>query len=412
MQRIPVVIIGAGQAGLAMSHCLGRRGVAHVVLERGRVAERWRTERWDSLRLLTPNWMSRLPGWSYRGAAPDGFMPCRELVRHFEAYARSTQAPVQSGVAVQALRRGPFGYRVETSAGAWEAEAVVVATGHCDRPAVPGWAQALPAAIRQVTPADYRNPAQLPEGGVLVVGASATGVQLAEEIQRSGRPVHLSVGRHTRLPRRHRGRDIWCWLDRSGLLDEPTTRHADLARAQRQPSFQLVGRSYGGTIDLGTLQGAGVRLIGRAKGAEGSRVHLQDDLGATIGAAQQALERLLARLDLVADAAGAPCEAGAARHIAVPAAPTTMDLEAEGIRSVVWATGYCRDYPWLQVPVLNHAGEIIHRGGVTPAPGLFALGLRFMRRRRSGFIDGVGRDAAELTEEILDHLARPSRAAA
>ncbi|MCB4821347.1 NAD(P)-binding domain-containing protein [Roseicella aerolata] len=412
MQRSPVVIIGAGQAGLAMSHCLAARGVAHVVLERGRIGERWRSERWDSLRLLTPNWMARLPGWSYRGAEPDGFMAAGEFARHLEAYAAAMRAPVEPGVTVQAVRRGPHGYRVATSRGLWEAEAVVIATGHCDRPAIPAWARALPAGIRQVTTADYRNPSQLPEGGVLVVGASASGVQLAEEIQRSGRQVHLSVGRHTRLPRHYRGRDIWHWLDRSGLLDERVTQVCDLLQARRQPSFQLVGRPEGGTIDLGTLQAEGVRLLGRASGAVGGVLQLEDGLRETVAAAQQVLLRLLARIDGIADAEGAPREPCAAPRIAAGAAPGSLDLAAEGIGSVVWAGGFRRDYRWLQVPVLDAGGEIIHRGGVTPEAGLFVLGLRFMRRRRSNLIDGVGQDAAELAEAILGHLVQPCRAAA
>jgi putative flavoprotein involved in K+ transport len=412
MQRISVVVIGAGQAGLAISHCLAGRGVPHVVLERGRIAERWRSERWDSLRLLTPNWMTRLPGWSYRGAEPDGFMASDDFARYLDAYAGTAGAPVECGVAVRAVRFGPHGYRVETNRGTWEAAAVVIATGYCDRPAIPGLAHALPADIRQVTPSDYRNPGALPAGGVLVVGASATGVQLAEEIQHAGRQVHLSVGRHTRLPRRYRGRDIWCWLERTGLLDERTTEISDLARARRQPSFQLVGRPDGGTVDLGTLQAAGVRLLGRATGFAGGVLHLQDDLEETVEGAQRALERLLARIDEVADQAGAPRELGVAHRIRVGTAPTSLDLDAAGIRSVVWATGFRRDYGWLQVPVLGADGEILHQGGVTPAPGLFALGLRFMRRRRSSFIDGVGQDAQELTEAILDHLTQPSRVAA
>ncbi|TDH59112.1 pyridine nucleotide-disulfide oxidoreductase [Dankookia rubra] len=412
MQRISVVVIGAGQAGLAISHCLAGRGVPHVVLERGRIAERWRSERWDSLRLLTPNWMTRLPGWSYRGAEPDGFMASGDFAGYLDAYAGATDAPVECGVTVQAVRFGRRGYRVETNRGTWEAAAVVIATGYCDRPAIPDLAQALPAGIRQVTPSDYRNPAELPAGGVLVVGASATGVQLAEEIQRAGRQVHLSVGRHTRLPRHYRGRDIWCWLERTGLLDERTTEVSDLARARQQPSFQLVGRPDGGTTDLGTLQAAGVRLLGRATGHSGGVLHLQDDLEETVEGAQRALERLLARIDGLADQAGASPEPGVAHRIRVGTAPTSLDLDAAGIGSVVWATGFRRDYGWLQVPVLGTDGEIVHQGGITPAPGLFALGLRFMRRRRSSFIDGVGQDARELTEAILDHLTLPSRVAA
>lgn len=411
MPRSSVVIIGAGQAGLAMSCCLSRQGVPHVVLERGRIAERWRSERWDSLRLLTPNWASRLPGWSYRGAEPDGFMTATELAAHLDAYASSFDAPVVEGATVRSVRRGPFGYRVESTAGDWDAGAVVVATGHCDTPLVPNAARDLPASVLQLTPDRYRNPAQLPDGGVLVVGASATGVQLAHEIHRSGRPVTLSVGRHTRLPRRYRGRDIWHWMDRSGLLEDRAAGMLDLARLRRMPSFQLAGRS-GGALDLGTLQAAGIRLTGRFRAVAASTLCFDDDLAASVTAAQAALQRLLARLDTVADAAGAPPDPGAAPPIHLPPAPTALELTTEGIRSVIWATGHRRDYGWLHLPVLDAEGEIQHDGGITPLPGLLVIGLRFLRRRSSSFLDGVGRDAEELAPEILAHLSRPGREAA
>jgi putative flavoprotein involved in K+ transport len=413
MQRVPAIVIGAGQAGLAMSHSLNSRGVDHVVLERGRVAERWRSERWDSLRLLTPNWMTRLPGWSYRGGEPDGFMAAADFVRYLEGYAGASHAPIQADTEVLSVRRGgASGFRVDTSRGAWDTRAVVVATGHCDVPAVPAMARCLPPSIHQLTPSDYRNPGALPPGGVLVVGASATGVQLADEIRRSGRPVALSVGRHTRLPRRYRGRDIWWWLERIGVLDDTAADVADLRRARSQPSFQLVGRPDGGTLDLGTLRDAGVRLLGRAVGAEGSVLRLRDDLAETAAAAQRALERLLARIDVVADADGAPREPGADRAFDPGGSPTALDLEAECMGTVIWATGFGRNYAWLKVPVLDATGEIVHEGGVTPSPGLYVLGLRFLRRRRSNFIDGVGLDAEELAGEVLDHLAQPSRIAA
>ena len=215
MRQTDAIIIGAGQAGLAMSHCLSRSGIDHVVLERGRLAERWHSERWDSLRLLTPNWMSRLPGWSYQGADPDGFMTKQEYAAYLEQYATAASAPVVTGATVQSVRQMPGGYRVESERGVWHAPCVVIATGHCDVPLMPEMAQHIPASIHQLTPCAYRNPAELPEGGVLVVGASASGVQLAEEIQRSGRQVIISVGRHTRLPRLYRGRDIMWWLARS-----------------------------------------------------------------------------------------------------------------------------------------------------------------------------------------------------
>jgi putative flavoprotein involved in K+ transport len=419
MRRVHTVVIGAGQAGLAMSRCLARRGVDHVVMERGRVAERWRKERWDSLRLLTPNWMSRLPGgWSYRGGDPDGFMAMPEVVRYLDDYARSSRAPVEPDTEVLSVHRVPAGYRVATSRGVWQARAVVVATGHCGFPAIPAMARRLPAGIHQVTPSDYRNPAALPGGGVLVVGASATGVQLAEEIHRSGRPVALSVGRHTRLPRRYRGRDIMWWLDRIGALDEAAEQVPDIRRARAQPSLQLVGSPERRSIDLASLRGQGVRVLGRAAGIEGGVVHLQDDLAETTADARRTLARLLARIDAAASpfrisAVPSPEAEALLRPVNFGPSPAALDLAAEGIRTVVWATGYGRDYGWLKVPAaLDAVGEIVHRGGITPSPGLYVLGLRFLRTRKSSFLDGVGADAEALAGHLFDHLATPGRAAA
>jgi len=417
MKRVTAVVIGAGQAGLAMSHCLARRGVAHVVLERGRIGERWRSERWDSLRLLTPNWMSRLPGgWSYQGSDPDGFMTMPEVVAYLESYARSSAAPVEEGTTVLAVRRAPGGdYQVETSRSTWRSHAVVVATGHCDVPLVPAMARHLSPTIHQLTPSQYRNPSALPEGGVLVVGASASGVQIADELRRAGRTVALSVGRHTRLPRRYRGRDILWWMDRIGVLDERCSEVRDIARARAQPSMQLVGDPRGRSLDLAVLHAQGVRVLGRSIGIEGTMLRLRDDLAETIGAAQRTLERLAARIDALADAMGAPRDPEALRPIELPASPATLDLVAEGIGTVLWATGYARDYRWLKpLPgALDPAtGEIVHEGGVTPLPGLYVLGLRFLRRRKSSFLDGTGADAEELATHLLHHLSTPSRAAA
>jgi putative flavoprotein involved in K+ transport len=408
MRSIAAIIIGAGQAGLAMSHCLTSRGIDHVVLERGRTAERWHSERWASLRLLTPNWMSRLPGWTYQGTDPDGFMTAPNFAHHLEAYEHNACIPVEHDTDVLSVQPHSYGYRVQTDCGVWLARCVIMATGHCDIPHVPPMGRQLPSCILQVTPTTYWNPASLPSGGVLVVGASATGVQLAEEIQRSGRQVTISVGRHVRLPRRYRGRDIWWWLDRIGLLDEKP----DQDRASQAPSFQLVGRSENDRLDLGTLRDAGVRPVGRATHVDGSRLHLMDDLAETTASAQQSLERLLDRIDRNADPDTAPREPAAARAIAVDPAPTMLDLADDGIRTVVWATGYRRNYSWLQVPVLGASQEIIHTGGVTSWPGLYVVGLRFMRRRRSNFIDGVGRDAEELAEHAAGYLASPRSQAA
>ena len=405
MKRTDVVIIGGGQAGLAMSRCLGERGIDHVVLERGRLGERWRSERWDSLRLLTPRWQARLPGWSYRGPDPDGFMSKGEVVRYLEGYARSFVAPLEEGVTVEAVERDASGYRVSTDRDVWRASSVVVATGHCDRPSVPAFARALPHDVVQVVPTRYRHPRALPDGGVLVVGASATGVQLAAEIHGSGRPVVLAAGRHVRLPRRYRGRDILWWLDAAGVLAESAAEVRDLEASRRQPSLQLVGRPDHRTIDLATLHAAGVRVVGRAVGVRGGRVLLADDLAESVASAEARLARVLRRVDGYIERAGLAAEVPPAEAVApvrLPPSPSALDLRAEGIRTVLWATGYRRSYPWLKLPVLDERGEIRHAGGLTPEPGLYVLGLHFLRRRNSTFLDGVGADARDLT----DHLAR------
>lgn len=412
MKRTDTVIIGGGQAGLAMSFCLAARGVDHVVVERGRVGARWRTERWDSLRLLTPRWQSRLPGWRYRGPDPDGFMTMPEVIAYLQGYADTLPTAVHEHTEVRSVTRDDGGYRVDTSRGAWRTANVVIATGHCDRPAVPAFASALAPELAQVVPTRYRNPGELPDGGVLVVGASASGVQLADEIHRAGRPVTLAVGGHTRLPRRYRGHDIMVWLEGIGALGETLDDVVDPARARRQPSLQLVGRPDHASLDLGILQAQGVQLVGRAVAADGARVRLAGDLDDTVARADAKLARLLARIDRFVDAHGLDVQPAEPIAPVAPApAPAALDLRAEGIRTVVWATGFRRSYPWLHVPVVDDRGDIRQTGGVTPAPGLYALGLQFMRRRKSTFIDGVGDDARALADHICARL-RHSVAAA
>jgi putative flavoprotein involved in K+ transport len=403
MRTTDVLIVGAGQAGLALSACLAQDGIEHVLIERGRVAERWRSERWESLRLLTPNWMTRLPGHSYAGPDPEGFMGRDEVVGLLEEYAAAIAAPVEEGTTVVSVRPAEDGFRVETDRGAWRARAVVVATGACDLPAVPGWAAALAPEIEQVVPSAYRNPAQLPAGGVLVVGASATGVQLAREIHASGRPVTLAVGRHVRMPRRYRGRDIMEWMDRAGILDEPWHAVPDLAAARRQPSLQLSGAADGAGLDLMMLRAMGVRLAGRAERAEGWRVALGPDLEAECADAERRRRRVLARIDAVAG--DAPEDPAAWEAPVLPrAAARMLDLKAEGIATVVWATGYRQDHGWLRVPGVGGDGALAHAGGRTAWPGLCVIGLPFLQRRSSTFIDGVGRDAEAITAMLTLHL--------
>jgi putative flavoprotein involved in K+ transport len=287
----------------------------------------------------------------------------------------------------------------------------VIATGHCDRPFVPALAQHLPPSIHQLTSAAYRNAAELPDGGVLVVGASASGVQLAEEVQRSGRPVTISVGRHTRLPRLYRGRDFMWWLDQYGIAEDEVVSATELEAARWQPSMQLVGRPERDNLDLLVLRDMGVRLVGRVATANGCVLQLNNSLAEAIAGSHARMERLLQRIDLFADAISAPAEAWPAPFTAEPS-PATLNLVADGIRTVIWATGFRRDYRWLQVPVLDASREIIHVGGITPSPGLYVLGLRFLRRRDASFISAVTGDATEVALDIRRHLdAQPCAAA-
>jgi putative flavoprotein involved in K+ transport len=383
------------------------------VLERGRVAERWRSERWDSLRLLTPNWMSRLPGWSYAGSDPDGFMTATDLIGSLEAYAAVSAAPVEEGTTVERLRFDGDRYDIDTDQGRWRCANVVVATGWCDRPAIPVVARDLSRGVDQLAPSAYRNPAGLRSGGVLVVGASATGVQLADELNRAGRDVTIAVGDHSRIPRRYRGMDIYWWLERIGNLDRTIDECPDPIAARREPSLQLVGDPAKRTLDLATLQDAGVRLAGRLLAVSGHRVELAGDLAATAARADRRMSRVLGEIDSYIDAQGLSAEVLAAHRLAPlrpGSAPEHLDLRAAGIATVIWATGYRRVYPWLDLPVLDEAGEIRQRRSVTSAPGFYVLGQRFQHHRSSNFIDGVGRDAAIVADHLARRTARPCRA--
>jgi len=408
MPSIDTIVIGAGQAGLAASRHLGERGIEHVVLERGRIAERWLSERWDSLRLLTPNWMSRLPGFAYDGPEPNGFMTASELAAHLHRYAVVSSAPVAEDSSVLHLGPADHGFRVITTRDAWSSTNVIIATGWTDKPAVPAVAHHLDRSIAQVVPAAYRNPGALPDGGVLVVGASATGVQLADELAAAGRDVVLAVGSHTRLPRSYRGMDIFWWLERIGNFDRTIDEVPDPIAARREPSAQLVGRPDHRSLDLGTLQAMGVQLVGRLVAVSGPHVRFATDLPRAIDEADVRMQRTLNDIDAHIEASGLRSEVldrETLPPIVVTSPRDALDLRARGIRTVIWATGHRRTYPWLHLPALDERGEIRHHRGVTPLPGLYVLGQRFQHYRNSNFIDGVGRDAAF----VVEHLATVAR---
>lgn len=412
-RQVGVVVIGGGQAGLAMSQVLGARGIDHVVFERGRIGERWHSERRPGLRLLTPNWMMRLPGFPVDTATPDGFMPVSDFADRLGTYAARWSMPVHEETEVLDVTQSEDGFGVSTSAGTWKARAVVIATGACDQPRIPVWASQLSPSIRQVSPREYRGAGSLPEGGVLVVGASATGVQLAEEIQLSGRQVTLAAGRHVRTPRQYRGRDIYDWLDACNFFNDPPA--GDPARLRSAPSFQLIGRVGGPDLDFAHLSALGVQIAGRAESGQGCRIKLSGDLAEQCAAAEARRRKILLRIDNHIDAAG--IDAGPDADTWAPPAPLAkppleLDLRAQGVRTIVWAAGYRRHYPWLHVPVLDASGEICQHCGVTPVRGLYTLGLPFMRRRGSAMIDGVGRDAQDICCLILHQFNQTAARAA
>ncbi len=416
MPTIDTVVIGAGHAGLATSRLLTAAGRDHVVIDRGRVAERWHSERWDSLRLLTPNWMTRLPGWSYTGAEQEGFMTAAAFAGRLERYAASFRAPLQTGTRVERVSARDRGFDVTTDRGAWRSRHVVVATGPWGRPHVPA-ALEPSGDFLVTTSASYRSPDRLPPGGVLVVGASSSGIQIADELARAGREVWLSVGRHTRVPRRYRGMDIFWWLDQTGRLARTIDDYADPAAARREPSLQLVGREGddAADVDLASVQRRGVSLLGRLDSVTGRHATFRDDLPGNVVDADSRLCHLLESIDAHVARTGLEREVTAPSRpapVPVPEPRSALDLTRTGITTVLLATGYRPDHGWLDVPVLDDQGAVRQRRGVTPVPGLYVVGQRFQHRRDSGFIDGARHDAGFVVGHLAHGTGRQAVAAA
>ena len=405
------MVIGGGHSGLAMSQCLSSRNIDHVVLERGEVGNSWNNDRWDSLTLLTPNWATQLPGYDYKGNDPDGYMTTHEVGRYFQDYARVINAPVQTETNVTSVSSQNNQYRIETSAGEYTANTVVLASGICNLAAVPPFAEELPASIVQMNTRDYRNPEQLPKGGVLVVGASASGLQLADEIHKSGRPVTLSVGEHVRLPRTYRGHDIYYWLDKIGRLDVRYDELTDdeLRRGRGLPSPQLAGTQQHATLNLNELTAQGVKLVGRISAIRGHELLFSGGLKNLCNLADLKMKRLAKTIDewiiennedaIVSDLNYVPT-----RVDNDPA--LSLDLKNGDIRSVVWATGFRPDYSWLNVDVLDRKGKLTHDGGIVTSSGLYAMGLSLMRRQKSTFIYGATEDAMDVSAHLTVYLGQ------
>src|SRR4051812_45096154 len=406
-ETVETLVIGGGQAGLVMSHRLKQRALSHLVLERARIAERWRSERWDGLKFQFPNWSVRLPEFSFPHGEPDAFADTAAIVDFIDAYAAFVAPPIRCGVEVTRLSRrgGGSGFIAETPGGAIEAQNVVVATGPYQRPLIPDLLR--DDAVFQVHASGYRNPDQLPPGAVLVVGSGASGAQITEELFRAGRRVYLSVGRHTRLPRRYRGRDLIWWLSAMGLDQTPTEM-----RGPDRSNPLITGAFGGDTIDFRRFAAEGVTLLGRMQAADQGLVTLAADLSKRLahGDASHAafLEMADAHvrrhgLDMAEDTlaravlADPPCLIEPLRR---------LDLRAADINTVVWATGYAFEFGWINVPVLNTRGEPVHRQGITDLPGMYFLGLPWLANLNSSLLSGVGADAARLADHIAARAAR------
>jgi putative flavoprotein involved in K+ transport len=392
-----------------MSRCLADRAIDHVVLERGEVAHTWRTERWDSLRLLTPNWQSRLPGFGYRGSDPDGYRTLPEVIDFIAAYAQAILAPVRTHTTVTSVRRTETGYLVRTEQGDWSCRTVVIASGAFNIACVPDVADRVPQSVTTLTTQQYRNPDQLAVGGVLVVGASSSGTQIANEIHRSGRPVTLSVGEHIRAPRMYRGKDLEWWMDAAGILDERYDSVDDIARARRVPSLQLAGTPDRSTLDLNALTRIGVRLVGRLAGiTQSGKAQFAGSLRNMCALSDLKMNRLLNLIDEWAQANGFDGMVEPPHRLpsteVEEAPPLALDLANKEIRTIIWATGYRPDYSWLELPVFDRKGMVRHDGGVVSSQGAYLIGVPFARRRKSTLIDGAGDDARDLSDHLASYL--------
>jgi len=409
-ENVETVIVGGGQAGLTLSHMLSKRHRAHVVLERARIAERWRSERWAGLRFQFPNWSVQLPDFPFPHADPEGFATSEEIVDFLTAYADFIAAPVRCGVTVTALRRrdGGADFYLETSDGPIRASNVVVATGPYQIPIIPAL---LPedAGLYQVHASRYREPGQLPDGAVLVVGSGASGAQIAEELMRAGRRVYLSVGRHRRLPRRYRSRDLIWWLAAMGLDRTPIEKRGP------DKTLPLITGAYGGhTIDFRTFAAQGAVLLGRLESTSGRTLHFAPDLADSLRSGDAAYTAFLDLVDSFVGRQGldVPEEPGARTMRADPACVMdpvrTLDIDAASIGSVIWSTGYGCDFGWIDLPVLDGRGEPVHRDGITDVPGLYFLGLQWLSRMNSSFLVGVAEDAARLADHIAARSSAPT----
>lgn len=400
-----VVIVGGGQSGLSMSYCLKQRGLDHIVFEKKKIADSWRSKRWDSFCLVTPNWQCQLPGFPYAGKDPHGFMQKDEIVQYVERYAASFDPPVQEGIAVLSVRKNTAqGYfEFTTSSGNYTADQVVIAAGSYHVPRLPGIAERLPEPIQQLHSSQYRNPQSLPEGAVLVVGTGQSGCQIAEDLHLAGRKVHLCVGGAPRSPRRYRGKDVVEWLDQLGYYDLSVDEHPQKEKVRIKANHYVTGRDGGREIDLRQFALEGMQLHGRLKTISGGKLEFNRDLKQNLDQADEVAESIKRTIDAFIEK----------QQITAPLDPPyqpvwepdtevrEVDVQQENIRTVIWCTGYQSDFSWIEIPVFDGKGYPGHERGVTGVRGLYFLGLPWLYTWGSGRFSGIASDATYLANCIV-----------
>ncbi|MEO1210795.1 MAG: MSMEG_0569 family flavin-dependent oxidoreductase [Cyanobacteria bacterium J06638_20] len=400
----PVIIVGGGQAGLSISYCLRQRKIEHIIFEKYRIAHSWAEKRWDSFCLVTPNWQCQLPGYAYAGNDPDGFMAKDAIVQYVRDYAQSFAAPVKEGVEVKRVYQlGSDRFAVSTSIGDYTADQVIIATGGYHTPCIPRLAERLPSTVTQIHSSAYRNPDQLPAGGVMVVGTGQSGCQIAEDLHLAGRPVHLCVGGAPRSPRQYRGKDVVDWLDQMGYYDMSIDEHPQKETIRHRTNHYVTGRDGGREIDLRKFATEGMQLYGRLQDVQGDRLIFQDDLAQNLDAADAVAESIKQTIDkfIAKNGLDAP-EAKPYQPLWHPAEPV-LELPdvSRHISSVIWSTGFDTDFSWVEIPVFDGRGYPSHDRGVTPIRGLYFLGLPWLYTWGSGRFSGVARDALYLADQIV-----------
>lgn len=398
-----VIIIGGGQAGLSVSYCLKQRGIEHIIFEKQNIGHEWRSRRWDTFCLVTPNWQCQLPGYPYSGKDPDGFMTKDEIVSYLEGYAASFNPPLNEGVTVNKVSHKDAGlYAVSTSIGEYTADRVVIAVSGYHTPKIPRLAERLPSSIQQLHSSAYKNPESLPAGSVLVVGTGQSGCQISEDLHLAGRQVHLCVGGAPRAPRRYRGKDAVEWLDRMGYYDLSIDEHPKKETARSNTNHYLTGRDGGREIDLRKFALQGMKLYGRLKSINDRQLEFQDDLAQNLDRADAVAENIKQNIDkfIEKNQIDAPIEPSY-RPVWQPAvAELNLDLAAANIQTVIWSTGFQTDFSWVDVPVFNGSGYPSHDRGITSVPGCYFIGLPWLHTWGSGRFSGVARDANYIAEHI------------